>query len=288
MRPSAADQAVLDDVAQRFAQRDPVVEALSGGLGNRCWRMSDDGRDLVVRIGTPHAGVFGVNRHDEVLAQSAAAAHGLAPPVLWHDAAAGLLVTEFVAGRGWSRAVARQPVSAARCGEWLRALHRVPLPAGLARVDYAERARRLGGPLPRDAVTGRLHERAAGLRRCLGDTAAPVLCHHDLHHLNIVDGGTRLVALDWEYAGAGEPLMDLAGYAAYHDLDEAALAALLRAYAAGGPPVSGERLGAARWLFEFVWLLWLETRRLAEGSENRELAATRRRLVARLEAEDDE
>lgn len=284
MRATAAEQAMLDEVARRFAQQNPEVQALAGGLGNRSWRLRDAGHDLVVRVGAPHAAAFGVDRRDEVLAQAAAAAHGLAPPVLWHDAATGLLVTEFIAGHNWSRFTAQQPASAARCGAWLQRLHRVPVPVGIARVDFGERAVRLGRALPKGVIAGRLHERAARQRRCLGAAGDPVLCHNDLHHLNIVDNGTRLVVLDWEYAGAGAPLMDLAGYAAYHDLDEAAMAALLDAYRGGAPAPLAAPLAAARWLFEFVWLLWLETRRAATGGESADLAATRRRLAARLGA----
>lgn len=282
MHPSAAEQAVLDAVAERFAQQDPEVEVLTGGLGNRCWRLRDARRDLVVRLGAAHADAFGVDRRDEVLAQSMAAGHGLAPEVLWHEAAAGLLVTEFVPGRSWSREEAREPASAARSGAWLRALHGLPVPEGIACVDFGARAMALGKALPPGTFPAPLQECAARQRRRLGNPAVPVLCHHDLHHLNIVDTGPQLIVLDWEYAGAGEPLMDLAGYAAYHDLNEAAVTALLAAYAGNASRVCRDRLAAARWLFEFVWLLWLETRRIAEGSESADLAAARRRLAARL------
>ena len=283
MRPSAAERAVLEDVARRFGQQDPVAEALAGGLGNRSWRLCDASRDLVVRIGAPHAAAFGVSRRDEALAQSVAAARGLAPPVLWHDAATGLLVTEFVAGRSWSRHEARQPAAAARCGAWLRSLHDVPPPAGIASVDFCERAARLGGALPKGLLPARLQEQAARQCHRLGKAAAPVLCHNDLHHLNIIDNGSQLTVLDWEYAGAGAAPMDLAGYAAYHELGEPATQALLGAYAAGAPGMAAGPFAAARWLFEFVWLLWLETLRVTAGHESADLAATRRRLAARLE-----
>lgn len=284
MRPTSAERAVLDGVAKRFAQRDPEVTVLAGGTGNRCWRLRDAGCDLVVRVGAAGAPALGVNRRDELLAQAAAAGQDLAPQVLWHDAAAGLLVTRFVAGRQWSRQAAARPDAARRCGEWLRRLHGLAVPAGITRVDFGERALRLGRSLPPGTVPEPLVECAVRQRRRLGDDGVTVLCHHDLHHLNIVDAGSRLVVLDWEYAGAGMPLVDLAGYLAYHDLDEAALAALLTAYADGGPWPCAARLAAARWLFELVWLLWLETRRVAAGLEEAGLAATRRRLRARLMA----
>lgn len=283
MRPTAAEQATLDAVAQRFAMRDPRPEPLAGGLGNRCWRLRDAHRDLVVRLGAADAPALGVSRDDEILAQRCAAAQGLAPPVLWHEAASGLLVTGFVTGDGWSLDRARQPAAAARAGAWLRALHRTEPPSGLARVDFGERAAQLARSVPPAVLSPRLAERARRQRRRLGEAPAPVLCHHDLHHLNIIETGTGLRVLDWEYAGAGDPLMDLAGYAAYHDLGEAALAALLSAYTGGERwDRAEEGLDAARWLFELVWLLWLEHPRSGGGGEPAALAATRRRLRARL------
>ena len=39
----------------------------------------------------------------------------------------------------------------------------------------------------------------------------PVVCHSDLHTLNLIDCGDSLVLLDWEYAHASDPLWDLAG-----------------------------------------------------------------------------
>ena len=60
------------------------------------------------------------------------------------------------------------------------------------------------------------------LRECADETAmqlrkgsTPSLCHNDVHHLNIVDGAS-LRLIDWEYAGVGEPLFDLASLCVYH------------------------------------------------------------------------
>ena len=55
-----------------------------------------------------------------------------------------------------------------------------------------------------------------------GGVAAPgrggAPCHNDVHHLNVV-GGDELRLIDWEYAGAGEPLFDLASVCVYHGYD---------------------------------------------------------------------
>jgi len=110
----------------------------------------------------------------------------------------------------------------------------------------------------------------------------PVPCHNDLHHLNLIDSPGGVLAIDWEYAGAGDPRLDLAGYVAYHDLARPAVAALLESYAAHRTPCSLEALERARGLFEAVWWAWLELRRGLEGGEPEVLALARRRLLRRL------
>jgi thiamine kinase-like enzyme len=118
-----------------------------------------------------------------------------------------------------------------------------------------------------------------------GDARARRFCHNDLHHLNLVESAAGVLALDWEYAGVGDPLMDLAGYAAYHDLDAAAVRALLDAHAGAG--VANRRFEDARWLFEAVWWAWLELKRRLDGSENGDSREARARLAARLALTED-
>jgi thiamine kinase-like enzyme len=54
-----------------------------------------------------------------------------------------------------------------------------------------------------------------------------VLCHNDPYHLNFLDDGD-LWLIDWEYAGMGDPMYDLAGIGL--NLDEAGRDLLLRSY----------------------------------------------------------
>ena len=58
----------------------------------------------------------------------------------------------------------------------------------------------------------------------------PVLCHNDLLPANLIDDGARLWLVDWEYAGAGHPLFDLANASANAGLADDQDRALLKAY----------------------------------------------------------
>ena len=64
-------------------------------------------------------------------------------------------------------------------------------------------------------------------RRRSQDRTALVLCHNDPYYLNVLDDGT-LWFLDWEYAGMGDPLFDLAGVG--YSLDDEGRDVLIDAY----------------------------------------------------------
>jgi thiamine kinase-like enzyme len=81
-------------------------------------------------------------------------------------------------------------------------------------------------------IVGRL-ERAAGPTRL-------ALTHNDLMPGNFIDDGRRLWLIDWEYAGFGAPLFDLATLAVDNEIDEAAQAQLLAFYF--GRPASASLL----------------------------------------------
>ena len=160
-------------------------------------------------------------------------------------------------------------------------LHGLTLPSGLRQVDFTKSLRSYRGSL-RGIVSERTARHAAFVRHELRSMGPPVLCHNDLHHSNLLESAGGLLAIDWEYAGVGHRVMDLAGYAAYHDLDDTGSALLLDAYSAGGAAIAPGALDHARWLFEAVWLAWLELRRRLEAGESDEQAATRRRLTDRV------
>jgi thiamine kinase-like enzyme len=96
--------------------------------------------------------------------------------------------------------------------------------------------------------------------------AGPVLCHSDLHTLNLVERGGpteashgALVLLDWEYAHAADPLWDLAGWSANTDLEGELEQDLLAQYLGRTPaPDEQSRLRRLKWLYDYVCLLWSE------------------------------
>jgi thiamine kinase-like enzyme len=260
---------------------DGRLTRLEGGLSNRAWRL-DDAREAswFVRLGHPDAARLGVDRASECLVLGAVSRAGIAPEVVACEPAAGLLVTRFVAGRPWQGDDVHRAGNLRRVAERLRCLHSLAVPPGVVEVSYARQARRLAAGLPeptdREAM---LHDRAGRVFALLGaHSRAPALCHNDLHHLNMLDDG-RLWLVDWEYGGRGDPLFDLAGFLALHELGPAATAAFLASY--GDLPAADLAvLDAARWAFDYVQWLWYRRRfPAAAGAEDGPAARLAQRLL---------
>ena len=92
---------------------------------------------------------------------------------------------------------------------------------------YVATARRLGAALP-DGIDEHLtHNRQ--LESSVGPFR-PTLCHNDLLPANLLAADDRLWIVDWEYAGIGNPLFDLASVVANARLDTAQRDRLLTAY----------------------------------------------------------
>jgi len=243
------------------ALADGHLRPIEGGLSNRAWRLDVAGEAWFARMGHPGASELGVDRASECALLRAVAAAGLSPEVLACEPAAELLVTRFVDGSPWQATDVRVEANLRRIAGLLRRLHELPVPAGVQAVSYSQQARRLAAGLPTaTAREATLHQRSERIFACLdGRGCTPALCHHDLHHLNLLDDGRRLWLVDWEYGGRGDPLMDLAGFLAMHELAPEPTKVFLDAY--GALPAADRALvEAARWAFDYVQWLWYRCR----------------------------
>ena len=277
-----ADRQIIGRVTEQLGLDALSASTLAGGSRNRCYRLKNRTSDVVVRIAGSGDEDYAVRRDAEWLAQRAAAGFGLAPEVLCEDHEAGFTVMQHAAGPVWSRQFAATPGGAARLGAWLRRLHAVPVPQALREVSFIASLEHYCAALESADVEPVFLDEARRIARTCDRGRRRVLCHNDLHHLNLVESPRGLLALDWEYAGAGDPVMDLAGFVAYHDLARPALESLLDAYDADRSSDLLQEVPAARHLFEAVWWAWLEVHRNLCGEESPKDAAARWRLARRL------
>jgi thiamine kinase-like enzyme len=260
-----ADEAALRDLLRGCSATQGLADGrlipVAGGLSNRAWRLEAEDGTWFVRRAHPDAARLGVDRRSECIVLHAVAAAGLAPPVLACDPGAGLLVTRFVAGQSWQAADVADWSGLHGVADCLRRLHQLAVPVGVQDVSYERQAGHLAGQLPAaDPELERLQALATAVFARLRERqAAAALCHHDLHHLNMIEARGRLWLVDWEYSGRGDPLFDVAGFLALHQLGSGPSATFIRSYGRL-TPADRLRLDDARWVFDYVQWLWYRLR----------------------------
>lgn len=193
----------------------------SGGI-NANWHVWTRCGEFVLRL-DQRAGLgreLGVDRAREFTLHGAAAAAGLAPPLLATAEDLRWTIRTFIRGRVWTATDFEHPSQLQRLGARLAVLHALPAPA-LQRFDPLALVERYAAQLSaaNAALRATLEDDIARCRSLLdaaGSTArAPAIVHSDLHARNLVDDG-QLWLLDWEYAQVGDPLCDLGGLIAHH------------------------------------------------------------------------
>jgi aminoglycoside phosphotransferase (APT) family kinase protein len=241
----------------------PEIQTVSCGLINATYRVIRDGCSYTLRVAVERPFDLRQDFGWDVRVLQAAGAAGLAPPLLNCDPLCGALVSRWVNGRSWSPQAARNCANIGSIAGVLRRVHdlRVPPPARLmsplAWVDcYRAALSRAGCPLDLSLC-------ATAASRC-DDLAklpsvAGVLCHSDLHALNLIERDQSLILLDWEYAHVSEPLWDLAGWSANNDFEADAQRDLLAQYLGAAPTRrQWTRFRLLLWLYDYICLLWSE------------------------------
>ena len=231
-------------------ESEPVL--LEGGITNRNYRLSWGGRDCVVRLPGKETALLGIDRATERDATRAAA--GIAPDVIAFDPRHECLVTSFIDGRAVEAAELRGPLLEEVAGA-LRAVHsgrRLTYAFSpwqrIARYRATAVRRRMPLPPGFDEVSAA----AARISAALG-TRPSAPCHNDLLTANFLHDGSRLRILDWEYAGQGDPVFDLANLASNNGFQETDEERLLEAYY--GQPARVDQLAAMR-LMRLMAAFW--------------------------------
>jgi thiamine kinase len=205
------DQSVLSALADvEFVTARP----LSGGLSNRCWVLelrhhssasqlvSSTTRQYVWRPNAASSRAFGVSRLHEYQVLSLIQSQYIAPaPYRLLD---GGLLVEWVVGH--------QPplLSDVDLMALQARVHQLPVPAW--RLDVKPKLEHYWQFIPEDVKTPILQSLYADFQhKAVPNGFTDTCCHHDLGRYNIIqtkDGSHKVI--DWEYAAAGDPSLDLA------------------------------------------------------------------------------
>jgi thiamine kinase-like enzyme len=209
-------------------------QALGGGISNHNFLVLDGGAKFMVRIGEDIL-VHNVLRRFELAASRAAHAAGISPAMVYAEP--GAMVFSYIEGRTLTPADVRAAAMLERILPLVRKCHR-------------ELPRHFRGPAPMFWVFQAVRDYAARLREDksrmvpelpdllaaaekLEKAALPielVFGHNDLLAANLIDDGTRLWLVDWEYGGFNSPLFDLGGLASNNELSAEQEDWLLEAY----------------------------------------------------------
>lgn len=254
----AGDATLGEAVARVWPDGRSEWEVLGGGITNHNVKVTRPDGVFVLRVAGRDTDLLGIDREVELAATRAASAVGVGPEVVDFVEPEGWLVTRFVEGWIPPPEALREPAQLTRVAAALRAVHRGPPIPGrfdaLAVVDaYRETAVARGAALPAAfAAAYPLARRVAELRA--GQPPRP--CHNDLLNANFIDDGGRLVIVDWEYAGMGDPFFDLANFSVNHSLDADGRAVLLAAYAGDAHAAGLAALDLQRFMSDFREAMW--------------------------------
>jgi thiamine kinase-like enzyme len=234
-----------------------TIQELGGWITNRNFKVVVDGSAYVLRMGGAKTSLLGIDRAVEHAAGVRAFELGVGPEVVAFVPEEGWLVCRFIDGRSIPPEEMRRPEVLSRVARALRSFHdSPPIPgrfdAWAVVSDYRARAEAHGVVIP--AEFERALEVARSIRSCRG-AARTVPCHNDLLNANFLDDGLIRI-VDWEYAGMGDRMFDLANFSINHDFDVADDRRLLQAYFGRVDDQTLADLRLMRFMSDFREAMW--------------------------------
>jgi thiamine kinase-like enzyme len=246
-------------VPQWVGKKDIKTFPLGGGITNINYKIDVDGESFVLRITGEKTELLGIDRQNEYLANLQAGKLGIAPEVIYFIRPEGYLITRFLDSRPLPPEEISTRANIKQLASLLKIIHSMPPVPGLFDVfkvveDYTKTVREYNVEFPSDF--GFLTARALEAERALlHHQYDPSPCHNDLLNANFLfDGNIRI--LDWEYAGMGDVIFDLANFSAHHQLTDDLDQWLLECYFGEVPPHLWGRLKIMKSMSDFREAMW--------------------------------
>ncbi len=195
------------------ATRPRTVEDLPGGLTNRNLKVSTPDAAVVVRLSAGATSLLSIDRDNEHANSRAAATTGVSPPVLDYLPGEGVLVVGFLPGRTLTNEDLADPALLARVARSCRTLHAGP--RFVADFDMFDIQRRYLAIVQEHGfrLPPRYLEFAPAVERIEQALAVhrepPVPCNNDLLAANLIDDGTKVWIIDFEYSGNNDACFEL-------------------------------------------------------------------------------
>jgi aminoglycoside phosphotransferase (APT) family kinase protein len=236
------------------------AEILGGGITNRNFRVDLPSGSVVVRLAGADTELLGVDREAERAATEAAARAGVGPEVVAYLPEHRALITRFVPGEPLPPEDLERPEVMSAVILAVKAIHSMPaIPSAfdVFRVvrDYHDVAAERGVEIP-TAYADAL-EVADRIQESFASSPTPARpCHDDLLNANFLVFEGKVVIVDYEYAGMGDPFFDLGNLAVNNGISEAAQGFMLERYFGAPTAAQYARLALMRIMSDFREAMW--------------------------------
>jgi thiamine kinase-like enzyme len=266
------------------------LKAVGAGLISETYRVVRDGIAYTLKVAAEHRPDLRVDLPWEVRVLKLAADAGLAPRLVFVDLDRAVLLARWEEGHSWVSQEPAAPANLEHIAQLLRRVHALAVPMPPRQVTplqwitiYDEALSRRTSNSNDPALRTAALSRAQVLLEL--PRAAEVVCHSDLHAMNLLQESDSLILLDWEYAHVADPLWDLAGWCANNDFEAEMQRSLLTRYLGNAPILSQwQRFRLLLALYDYVCLLWsqLYLNVRGPGANGSGVAERARLLDARL------
>jgi thiamine kinase-like enzyme len=236
------------------------VTELSGGLTNRNYRVSGVGFDVVVRISPAADSPLPIDREAEHRNSQFAANTGVAAEVLDYLPGEGVMAVSYIPGRTLTEDDVRSGSYAEQIAAACRKLH-----AGerfvndfdmfVVQAHYLRIVRERGFSIPADYLSfGPAVER---IRLALAAHPVPTVpCNNDLLAGNMINDGSAIRLIDYEYGGNNDPCFEIGNIWSESTLDLDQLERLVTAYYRGFQQDKVARARLLGLMSKYGWTLW--------------------------------
>lgn len=236
-----------------------VASALPGGITNRNFRVEVAGQSYVVRLPGGEAELLGIDRDAEREAAEAAAAAAVGPEVVCFLPEPKVLVTRFVEAETIPVASLEDREVLSLVVDAIKRIHALPpLRSSFDPFEIVHSYRAaaeehgVGVPAAFDeaaSIAGRIARARPG---------PPPLrpCHNDLLNANFLRCPDRVLIVDYEYAGMGDPFFDLGNFSVNNGLSAGAERLLLELYFGSSDPLRYARLKLMQIMSDFREAMW--------------------------------
>lgn len=228
---------------------------LADGPTNRTVLLDNFEHKYVLRVDKPLVEELHMDRHGEEEVSRMVASAGLAPEVVYYDHERGISLRSFVPGTNVLESDLHKPAFLKRLAVIFRKLHDLPNVA----ADFDPQAAIEGYASYLDTANARsLAEKGEELLRQTRQVQdRTCLCHNDALNHNILEPEKKIMLIDWEFAGMGDPYFDLAVIIQHHQLGEKMGGVFLNAYLKRKPePAELDRLKINCEFYAVLLELW--------------------------------